>query len=38
MEIKVEGLHKTQGVEVFFTGAKRVGKVYWGSIQVCVPL
>ena len=34
-DIKVEVSHKAQGVEVFFTGARRVTKVYWGSIQVC---
>ena len=34
-EIKVEVSHKAQGVEVFFAGARRVAKVYWGSIVVC---
>ena len=34
-EIKVEGSHKAQGIVVFFTGARRVAKVYWGSIEVC---
>ena len=34
-EIKVEASHKAQGVEVFFAGAGRVTKVYWGSIVVC---
>ena len=37
-EIKVEGSHKAQGVEVFFAGARRVAKVYWDSIQRCVLL
>ena len=27
--------HKAQGIEVFFAGARRVAKVYWGSIVVC---
>ena len=35
-EIKVEALHKAQGVEVFFAGERRVSKVDWGSIEVCV--
>ena len=37
-EIKVEGSHKAQGIEVSFVGARRVAKVYWDSIQVCVLL
>ena len=36
-KIKVEGSHKAQGAEVFFAGARRVAKVYWDSIQECVP-
>ena len=34
-EIKVKVSHKAQGVEVFLAGARRVAKVYWGSIVVC---
>jgi hypothetical protein len=34
-EIKVEGSHKAQGIEVFFAGARRVAKVYWVFIKVC---